>query len=592
MLSDRAMSRLAQAWRSPPEPSLDSLLSQPTQVGIQLDMPPLGGRFKLHGPIAGGGMGIVYRATDLETGREVAVKIPNLMGPQVDRRFELEGDALAAVVGPSVVRFVAKGTEAEPYLAMELVLGDSLGRKLTRNGPFQPADSLAMARRIASALAIAHAEGWVHRDVKPGNIAVTPEGEVRLVDFGLARAVEGAGAGTRTGDLVGTLSYLAPEQLGGDRIIDARTDVFALGCVLFETLTGIHAFKRLPSELVAGTWSMERHPELDPESVGVGPTLASMIRRLTAVDPDRRPADGLAALELLLGNDPQAANWFIESSDQRATVRDVVRRALRRPVAIIGGPGAGKTRVARAATLLLAEVLAPCRAIALRCNPRSARVAGMHALALERLLLDGGYVDAARVLRGLPPRRESAHDEPNLLILVGDAPYCDAETMERIATLTECGLARVIATAREPSLLPASFELVTVQSLEAATSQLVGTSAFERWSLRAGAMFGTAFDVAGAAHLVGGDEQKEVPGVLNALVERGVLRRIDDRRVAFVRSSTWQEVLRGSSPDEVRLGVKLVEAYESDHRATEPEVRWLRSTSAVCFRPQSSEGSP
>ncbi len=587
MLSDRAMTRLAKGWREEDPPS--DLLRQPTEVGMHIALPLIGGRFEILGPLAAGGMGVVYRARDVHTGRDVAIKVPNLASATIDRRFELEVDAVAAVVAPSVVGFVAKGSPAEPFLAMELVQGEPLSRRLVQGGPLALQAALAVARRIASALAIVHAEGWIHRDVKPGNIAVTDDGEVRLVDFGLARTVDGPGAGTSTGDLVGTLSYLAPEQLGGDRVVDARTDVFALGCVLFECLTGWHAFKRLTSELVAGMWSPERHPELDPVGMGVAPEVGAVVCKLAAVDADRRPPDGLAALELLLSLDPSAARALDAASDVAAAVRTTTASALKRPVALVGPAGSGKTRPAVAAVTLLAEVLAPCRAVALRANPRAARIAGEHALVLERVVREAGFLNAARVLAGHPADIGTSMD-PRLVVLVGDAQYCDDLSLDRILGLAEAGLARVVVTLREGAPAPTRAKIVWLAGVPQ-TAPLEGLSPFERWVLRAGAVFGTVFDVEGAASLIGGSEAARVVGVVEALIARGVLRAAGAGRVAFVRGSAWQSSLSSSTPGDVRLGVRLAEQYEMTHRATEPEVVWVRTTTGVCLRP-SSEVSP
>jgi hypothetical protein len=587
MLSDRAMERLVRGWQED-EAALDPL-GGPTEVGMRLALPLIGGRFEVLGHLAAGGMGVVYRARDVETGRDVAIKVPNLANASIDRRFELEVDALAAVVAPSVVGFVARGSAAEPFLAMELVQGEPLARRLVQGGPLAPEVALAVARRIAGALAIVHGEGWVHRDVKPGNIAVTDDGEVRLVDFGLARQVEGPGAGTRTGDLVGTLSYLAPEQLGGERVVDARTDVFALGCLLFECLTGFHAFKRLTSELVAGMWAPDRHPELDPEGMGIAGPTAAVVSRLAAVDPGLRPVDGLAALELLLSLDPAAARVLEAAADRAPSVRATTLAALKRPVAIVGAAGAGKTPVALAAVTLLTEVLAPCRAIAVRANPRAARVPGQHALVLERQVREAGYLNAARILAGHAAHLDTSLD-PRLVVLVGDAQYCDDLSLARVLALAESGLARVVMTLRAGAAAPPRVHVVALSG-EPRSAPLEGVSPFERWVLRAGAMFGTVFDADGAASLVGGPEAARVGPALDGLVARGVLRRAGRGRVAFVRGSAWQSALSTSSPGDVRLGVRLAEQYEHNHRATEPEVVWLRSTSAVCLGP-SSAASP
>src|SRR5262249_20762656 len=146
---------------------------------------------------------------------------------------------------PSIVRYVSHGVtdEGRQFLAMEWLEGEDLADRLQR-GPLDPADAVTLGRRAAEALAIAHARGVVHRDVKPSNLFLVAGdvARVKVLDFGIARIPSGAQAPTRTGNRVGTPRYMSPEQVRGVRGVDARADVFALGCVLFACLTGRAAF--------------------------------------------------------------------------------------------------------------------------------------------------------------------------------------------------------------------------------------------------------------------------------------------------------------------------------------------------------------
>lgn len=197
-------------------------------------------RFAIEALAGEGGMGSVYRARDLRTGDVVALKVLHPGGDAEDlERFQREAELLAEMAHPAIVTYVAHGaTEAgQPFLVMEWLEGEDLAARLTR-GPLTPAEALALVRRTAEALAVAHRRGVVHRDLKPANLFLRGGAleRVTLVDFGIARRT-GLSV-TRTGAVIGTPAYMAPEQACGDRQITAAADVFALGCVLFECLTG------------------------------------------------------------------------------------------------------------------------------------------------------------------------------------------------------------------------------------------------------------------------------------------------------------------------------------------------------------------
>lgn len=199
-------------------------------------------RFALLSLAGAGGMGSVYKASDDRTGRPVAVKLLKKTSEAEDlERFAREAQLLSELVHPGIVTYVAHGTtpEGQPFLAMEWLEGEDLASRLSR-GPLQLPEALVLLRKVAEALAIAHDRGVIHRDLKPGNLFLR-DGEIErvaLVDFGLARRASAAFAMTRTGVIIGTPAYMAPEQACGDRQITPATDIFSLGCVLFECLTG------------------------------------------------------------------------------------------------------------------------------------------------------------------------------------------------------------------------------------------------------------------------------------------------------------------------------------------------------------------
>src|SRR5947209_5301317 len=217
------------------------------------------GPYEIVSLLGAGGMGEVYRARDTKLGRDVALKfLPPLFSADADRvaRFEREARLLASLNHPHIGAIYGfEDGGSVPALVLELVEGDTLHDRL-RRGPLPLSEALAVAQQIAEALDAAHRAGIIHRDLKPSNIKITPDGVVKVLDFGLAKALaaEGSGPdlsksptitadGTIAGVILGTAAYMSPEQARGQPV-DKRTDIWAFGCVLFEMLTGSAAFAR------------------------------------------------------------------------------------------------------------------------------------------------------------------------------------------------------------------------------------------------------------------------------------------------------------------------------------------------------------
>src|SRR5881296_321801 len=217
------------------------------------------GPYEIVSLLGAGGMGEVYRARDTKLGRDVALKfLPPLFSADADRvaRFEREARLLASLNHPHIGAIYGfEDGGSVPALVLELVEGDTLHDRL-RRGPLPLSEALAVAQQIAEALESAHERGIIHRDLKPSNIKITPDGVVKVLDFGLAKALaaEGSGPdlsksptmtadGTIAGVILGTAAYMSPEQARGQPV-DKRTDIWAFGCVLFEMLTGSAAFAR------------------------------------------------------------------------------------------------------------------------------------------------------------------------------------------------------------------------------------------------------------------------------------------------------------------------------------------------------------
>ncbi|HEY0254800.1 MAG TPA: serine/threonine-protein kinase, partial [Kofleriaceae bacterium] len=251
-------------------------------------------RFELVDLAGSGGMGAVFRARDRYGGEQVAVKVMRPIASDLTDRFAREIRVLAQLRHPGIVRHVSDGvtSDGEMWLAMEWLEGEPLGSRVRRTG-ISATDAVAVVRRVAEALGAAHERGVVHRDVKPSNLFVVRDdlARVKLLDFGVARISDGDRFSTRTGVMIGTPGYMAPEQARGDREVGPRADVFALGCVLFELLTGQHAFVGDNMMAVLAKILLEDAPrisELRPELPHALDELVALILSKTVTD---RPAD-------------------------------------------------------------------------------------------------------------------------------------------------------------------------------------------------------------------------------------------------------------------------------------------------------------
>ena len=264
-------------------------------------------RFEIERVAGQGGGGVVYRGFDRTTGQPVAIKTARAPG-LVDPRFAREIETLAQLRHPHIVGYLAHGTisrdgDDDPYLVMEWLDGIDLGAHL-KTTAISLADALGIARQIASALAAAHARGIVHRDVKPSNVVVVAGqlDHVKLVDFGLARPA-GAASLTTTGMLVGTPSYMSPEQARGDRELDPRVDVYGLGALLFHCATGRVPFEGDTIEQVIARILGAPVPRLRELVPDAPRALDELMSRMLSKDPLRRPADGRAVHAALVGLD-------------------------------------------------------------------------------------------------------------------------------------------------------------------------------------------------------------------------------------------------------------------------------------------------
>src|ERR1700681_300147 len=216
------------------------------------------GTYEVRSAIGAGGMGEVYQAHDTKLGRDVAIKVlPEAFAhdPEKLSRFQREAKLLASLNHPNIATIHGlEDSNGTSYLVMELVPGETLAQRIKRDGAVPVEETLVIAKQIAEALEAAHEKEIIHRDLKPANVKLTPEGKVKVLDFGLAKAFAGdtstedmgnsptlSMAATMQGTILGTAAYMSPEQARG-KVVDKRTDIFAFGAVLYELLTGKQTF--------------------------------------------------------------------------------------------------------------------------------------------------------------------------------------------------------------------------------------------------------------------------------------------------------------------------------------------------------------
>jgi serine/threonine protein kinase len=293
----------------PPHTDTRGMPSAHTEIHLPAGPSPpeqLGG-YRLVAPIGRGGMGVVYRAEDPRVGRQVAVKVMSAEAaarPGFRDRFLREARAQGRVEHDNVVPIYAADEEqGVAYLVMPLLRGQTLAARLKR-GPLPLADAVRVARETAEGVAAAHKAGLIHQDIKPANIWLDDSGRARLMDFGLACEATHGGEPAAAGSVLGTPQYMAPEQCEG-RPVDDRADLFSLGCVLYEMLTGRRPFRGIDLATVLD----EVRTAEPPEVRGVPPALAALIRSLLAKDPAARPSGARAVADALRRIEEQLVRW-------------------------------------------------------------------------------------------------------------------------------------------------------------------------------------------------------------------------------------------------------------------------------------------
>src|ERR1700674_1559417 len=267
------------------------------------------GSYEVLAPIGAGGMGEVYQAHDTKLGRDVAIKVlPEAFAHDPERlsRFQREAKMLAALNHPNIATIHGlEQSGGTSYLVMELVSGETLAERVKREGAVPVEESLAIAKQIAEALEAAHEKSIIHRDLKPANVKLTPEGKVKVLDFGLAKAFAGdttnedignsptlSQAATLQGVILGTAAYMSPEQARG-KTVDKRTDLWAFGVVLYELLTGKQAFHGEDiTDILAAVVRSE--PDWTALPAKISPSIRVLLQRCLRKDRRQRTPDAAA----------------------------------------------------------------------------------------------------------------------------------------------------------------------------------------------------------------------------------------------------------------------------------------------------------
>src|SRR5579862_2533417 len=418
-------------------------------------------RYDIQERLGGGGMGVVYKAHDRRLDRAVALKFlpPHILADsEAHSRFMNEARAASALDHPNICTIYEVDTtpDGHPYIAMAYVPGRTL-QELIRQGPLPVSQALRLALQVAQGLERAHEASVIHRDIKPANLMVTDRGDLRILDFGVAR--RGGSILTETGLALGTLAYMSPEQLQA-RPVDGRTDLWSLGVVLFEMLTGGRPFQGETDGALWGAIVGRPAPPLAEIRRDVPEALAAVVNRCLSKDPAQRYPDA-AALARDLGEIlhspsspaaprpvpvPVALSSFVGRRAELEAVADLLRRT--RLVTLTGPPGIGKTRLATEAA------------------PAAARGADVYFVALAALSDPALVIAEIATALGVAEDRSRSASEALRTFLKPRRALMVLDNFEQVVAaapavaelLSSCPDLRVLVTSRVPLRLNGEYE--------------------------------------------------------------------------------------------------------------------------------------
>jgi streptogramin lyase/predicted Ser/Thr protein kinase len=363
-----------------------------------------------------GGMGVVYRATQLALDRTVALKViaPGLIEDDgMRKRFVRESKVAASIDHPNVIPIYYAGEEdGVAYIAMRYVPGDDLRSLVRRERKLEPRRAARLIAQVAAALDAAHAAGLVHRDVKPANVLLGPDEHVYLTDFGLTKHALSIGGATKPGHWVGTLDYVAPEQIRGERV-DARADIYALGCVLYYALTGHVPYERESDEARLWAHLSEDPPKPSERETRLSPELDEVVARALAKQPDDRfPSAGdlgRAAVAAAAGERPREHERLVAVGAAAPVDSPTVTSGRLAATRVQGDDAAeAETRVVHDSTRRRRAVLAAVVAAALAAG-----------IAVGALALNSGDDAPGTSAQGTPTPTATGTAAPSALATVG-----------------------------------------------------------------------------------------------------------------------------------------------------------------------------
>jgi tetratricopeptide (TPR) repeat protein len=282
----------------------------------------IAGRFRLQDVVASGGMGEVYRARDVVSHLQVCVKLLRAGEDREGERFVQEAKILSALQHPAIVRYLAHGTVGgDRYLVMEWLEGEDLARRLERE-PASLVDTVILLKQASEALAYAHSHEVIHRDIKPHNLFLLDRkiSQLKVLDFGIARLANAGRRLTRTGNLVGTPGYLAPETVDGNGTVDGRADIFSLGCVAHECLTGKPTFRGHEPGVLLAKLMLEDPPHLSDVVPDVPKVVGDLVARMLSKNPERRPTAAQVLRTLVAMGDLSDGGVHLHAQDTQLTV--------------------------------------------------------------------------------------------------------------------------------------------------------------------------------------------------------------------------------------------------------------------------------